>query len=71
MKFCIAKVDFWESVGFNPYGWRKSSDETKAICHYKFAEKLVSNIEKNRNIDTYDIDNEEFNDILTKEFTNG
>ena len=68
MKFCIATVDYWESVGFDTTNWRKSTDGLKAMCHDKFARTLV-NIKDNENVATYDIDSEEFAQIISNEFT--
>lgn len=68
MKFCIATVAYWESVGFNPIDWRTSTDGLKAMCHEKFARTLV-NIKDNEHVTTYDIDSEEFVRIIENEFT--
>lgn len=68
MKFCIATVAFWQSIGFDTEYWRTSTDGTKALCHSKFASTLV-NIDGNPNISTYDIDSEAFQQILADEFT--
>ena len=40
MKFSIATVEFWQSVGFDTTNWRKSIDGTKALVHDKFPQVL-------------------------------
>lgn len=68
MKFCIATIEYWQSVGFDTEDWRTSIDGLKAICHDKFALTLVNDI-NNTAISIYDIDSEEFKRILSEEFT--
>lgn len=67
MKFSIATIQFWESIGFDTEHWRKSTDNLKAICHSKFAETLVDL--DNENVLTLDIDSQELKDIINDEFT--
>ncbi len=67
MKFSIATIEFWQSVGFDTTHWRKSVDETKALVHDKFARALVDL--DNENIITLDVDSEEFKQIINEEFT--
>ena len=67
MKFSIATVAFWQSVGFDTTHWRKSIDGTKALVHDKFAMALVSLDDEN--IITLDVDSEEFKQIINEEFT--
>lgn len=67
MKFSIATVAFWQSVGFDTTNWRKSIDGTKALVHDKFASALVDLY--NENIITLDVDSEEFKQIIIEEFT--
>jgi hypothetical protein len=69
MRFCISTIDFWNSIGFNVSNWRKSSNGLKALCHDKFAEVLIENIEDNEDIEIYNIDDESFIQILDDEFT--
>lgn len=69
MKFCIATVAFWHAVGFDTEYWRKSADGLKAICHDKFARSLVADVDTNDNIVIYDIDSEEFKQVIADEFT--
>lgn len=68
MNFCIAAVEYWESVGFNTENWRKSINGEKALCHDKFAMALV-NINGNTNVTTLNIDSDEFKHIIANEFT--
>lgn len=68
MKFCIALIAFWQAVGFDTTYWRTSTDGKKAMCHDKFARTLVD-VDSNPNVETYDIDSEEFKQILADEFT--
>ena len=67
MKFSIATIEFWQSVGFDTTNWRKSIDGTKALVHDKFARVLV-NLD-NENVITLDADSEEFKQIINEEFT--
>jgi len=67
MKFSIATVEFWQSVGFDTTNWRKSIDGTKALVHDKFARVLVDL--NNENVVTLDVDSEEFKQIIQEEFT--
>ena len=67
MKFSIATVEFWQSVGFDVSNWRKSIDGTKALVHAKFAMALVDL--NNENVTTLDVDSEEFKQIINEEFT--
>lgn len=67
MKFSIATVEFWQSVGFDTENWRKSIDGNKALVHAKFASVLVDL--DNENVITLDVDSEEFKQIINKEFT--
>ena len=41
MKFCIATLTYWESIGFDTTDWRKSIDGTKAIAHDRFIKILI------------------------------
>ena len=68
MKFCVAKISYWEAVGFDVEFWRKSTDGTKALCHSKFASTLIS-ISGNANVKSYDIDSPEFQQLIADEFT--
>lgn len=68
MKFCIAPIAYWHAVGFDTEYWRTSTDGKKAMCHDKFAKTLVS-LDGNEHVQTYDIDSEEFDQIIADEFT--
>ena len=67
MKFSIATIEFWQSIGFDTANWRKSIDGTKALVHDKFASALTDL--NNPNIITLDVDSEEFKQIIEEEFT--
>ena len=67
MKFSIATIEFWQSVGFDTTNWRKSIDGNKALVHDKFASVLVDL--NNENVITLDVDSEEFKQIINEEFT--
>lgn len=56
-------------MGFDTSGWRTSLDGTRALCHDKFAQTLVGNVEGDTRINIYDIDNIEFKNIINDEFT--
>ena len=64
MKFCIATISYWESKGYNPVNWRKSLDNTKALCHLEYAEILAKGLEGNENVQIYDVIDEQFQSIL-------
>ena len=66
MKFSIATVEFWQSIGFDTTNWRKSIDGKKALVHDKFASALTDL--NNPNIITLDVDSEEFKQIIEEEF---
>lgn len=67
MKFSIATITFWESVGFDTTNWRKSIDGLKALVHDKYARTLVDL--DNENVLTLDVDSQEFKEIIQNEFT--
>lgn len=67
MRFSVATISFWQSVGFDTTDWRTSTDGTKAMCHDKFARTLVD--DDNPSVQTYDIDSTEFKKIIETEFT--
>lgn len=72
MKFCIANTSYWESMGYNPIHWRKSTDETKALCHLEYGEILAKNLEDNPNVQIYDNTDSQFQAILNSaEWTTG
>lgn len=74
MEFCISTVSYFESIGFDTTGWRKSSDGTKAIVHDRFIKILIPSYLTNVNIQTYVCPSDEFDTLLdspewkTKEF---
>lgn len=41
MRFCIASVEYFNSIGFDTTDWRKSVDNTKAIVHENFVKVLI------------------------------
>lgn len=68
MKFCIATIAYWQSVGFDTSNWRTSTDGQKAMCHEKFARTLVD-LDGNPEVETYDIDSPAFARVIEEEFT--
>ena len=68
MKFCIATIAYWNLVGFDTEHWRQSNDGLKALVHDKFARTLVPNVDENENVQVYDIDSQEFRDLLQTEW---
>ena len=54
MKFVIAKIEFFERLGYNTRYWRKSIDGIKTICHLEYAEILVHDLENNPNVQIVD-----------------
>ena len=67
MKFAIASIEFWQSVGFNVDNWRKSVDKTKALVHLEYAKVLVPDAETNPEVTIYTAPSEEFTELLTSE----
>ncbi len=67
MKFAIATVEFWRSVGFDTTKWRKSIDETLALVHLQYAKVLVDDIKNNENIEIYDAHDTKFINLLKSE----
>ncbi|MTD30149.1 hypothetical protein [Planomicrobium sp. YIM 101495] len=67
MKFCIATIAYWQSVGFDTSNWRTSINGTKAMCHDKFARTLVD-LDGNPEVETYDIDSPAFARVIEGEF---
>lgn len=63
MKFAIAELNYFNSLGFDTTYWRKSLDGTKAIVHYDFAKVLCGDDK----IEIYQHDNQEFLDIINGE----
>lgn len=63
-KYCIANTAYWEAKGYNPINWRKSVDQTKAICHLEYAEVLAKDLENNDNVKIYDLIDPAFRAIL-------
>lgn len=68
MKFCIATIAYWNLVGFDTEYWRQSNDGLKALVHDKFARTLVPDADNNENVQVYDIDSQEFKDLLQAEW---
>lgn len=64
MKFAIATVVFWQSVGFDTDKWRKSADGSLAMVHIEFARVLVPDAEANENISVYDSPSTELDILL-------
>lgn len=64
MKFCIALVTYWQSVGFDTTNWRKSVDGTKAIVHEGYVKVLVPDYETNPNITIYNCPSTELDTLL-------
>ena len=67
MKFAIATVEFWESVGFNVAEWRKNKDGTLAMVHIEFARVLVPDIEDNQYVTVYYAPSAELDILLESE----
>lgn len=71
MEFCIATIEYWQSVGFDCTNWRKSVDETKAMVHSEYAKVLV-NIRDNPNVEIYLSPSRELTELLSSaEWTEG
>jgi len=60
MRFCIAPLSYFNSLGFDTTHWRKSLDESLAICHVEFALTLADE----SMLDIYAHDDPEFLDII-------
>ena len=71
MEFCIATIEYWESVGFDCTNWRKSVDGSKAMVHSEYAKVLVD-VENNPNVEIYLSPSREFTELLNSdEWTEG
>ena len=66
MEFCIATVEYWQSVGFDRTNWRKSVDGTKAMVHSEYAKVLVD-VENNPNVEVYLSPSREFTELLSSD----
>ena len=66
MEFCIATIEYWQSIGFDCTNWRKSVDETKAMVHSEYAKVLV-NIRDNPNVEIYLYPSREFTELLNSD----
>ena len=66
MEFCIATIEYWQSIGFDCTNWRKSVDETKAIVHSEYAKVLVD-IRDNPNVEIYLYPSREFIELLNSD----
>lgn len=64
MNFCIATIEYFNSLGFDTTDWRKSVDETKAIAHENFIKVLIPDIDSDVNITTYQCPSTELDTIL-------
>lgn len=53
MRFCIANVEYFETVGFDTTDWRKSVDGTKAIVHYNYVKVLIPESDVNLTLYSY------------------
>ncbi len=71
MKFLIALVSFWESLGFNTANLRKSADGSKAIVHLEYLEVLKKGLDVNPAVEVYDRINPDFQALLISEEWNG
>lgn len=60
MKFAIAELSYFDSLGYDTSNWRKSLDGSKAVVHYEFAMILCDESA----LDVYNHDDEEFKTIL-------
>lgn len=54
MKFVIAKISFFERLGYNTKYWRKNKDNSKTICHLEYAEILAHDLESNNKLQIVD-----------------
>lgn len=64
MKFAIASVSYWDSIGMDSTKWRKSLDGTKALCHLSYAERLGINLHATPEVAIYDNVDTEFEELL-------
>lgn len=65
MKFAIAPVSYWDSLGFSTVNWRKSANGTQAVCHLDYAEKLGLNLYSQPQVQIYDSIDKDFTDLLS------
>lgn len=71
MKYAIASVVFWESIGFSTTNFRKSADGILAIIHYEKATKLGINLLANPNVTIYDETDPTFMTLIESEAWGG
>lgn len=64
MNFCIATLEYFNSIGFDTSTWRKSIDGIKAIAHASFIEIIIPNIKSNVNIQVYTSPSIELDNLL-------
>ena len=67
MNFCIATVEYFNSLGFDTTDWRKATDGTKAIAYDRFIKILVPEYLSDVNITTYQCPSNELDEVLNSE----
>ena len=67
MNFCIATMEYFNTLGFDTTDWRKSINGTKAIAHDRFVKILVPNYSTDVNITTLQCPSVELDTILNSE----
>ena len=67
MKFCIATVEYFNTLGFDTTDWRKSIYGTKAVAHDRFIKILVPDYLSDENIITLQCPSVELDTILNGE----
>ena len=67
MNFCIATVEYFNTLGFDTTYWRKSIDGTKSIAHDRFIKILVPEYLSDGNITTYQCPSVELDEVLNSE----
>lgn len=73
MWFAVATLRYWKSRGFNTENWRVSytyeGDDRLALVHEKYAEALCGSLEDDSNVKSYDVDTDEFSQLIREHFT--
>lgn len=68
MKFCVALISYWQSIGFDTSHWRKSNDGLYAIAHYEFIKILKPDIDTDINIQIKEYKSAELEQLLAGNF---
>lgn len=66
MRFCIALVSYWNSIGFDTTNWRKTNDGLRAVAHYEYIKMLHPNADSDLNIQIFFAGGADLDKVLTE-----